>query len=161
MRRACANWCWSGLGLNQVAPLCGLTLSWSRLRYARRMRPVQHVNTSPVRGNNPKPSSGWPWSLTDYEVAYITAFNARPVREDGWAGDTSAEVRLDQEAEGVRRTISTPKASWWRLPVGRRWPWITAWLVLLAAAVVFTTLATLQMVDAGKLQATNSQLGGK
>ena len=55
----------------------------------------------PIRGENPVPGDGWPWSLTDYEVAYVQEFNSRPARP-GWDGVERDEARLDDEAAGIR-----------------------------------------------------------
>ncbi|GAA1214989.1 hypothetical protein [Rhodoglobus aureus] len=53
------------------------------------------------RGQNPEPEDGWAWSLSDYEIAYVREFNARPPR-DGWIGSERDEARLDDEANGIR-----------------------------------------------------------
>lgn len=51
-----------------------------------------------IRGFNPAPVAGWSWCLTDYEVAYVTKFGVRPVRDSTWLGSPEDETRLDMEA---------------------------------------------------------------
>lgn len=60
----------------------------------------------PVRGVNPEPSGGWPWCLTDYEIAYIAEYRVRPVREGSWAGNPEQEALLKEEAAGALNQAS-------------------------------------------------------
>ncbi len=107
------------------------------------------------RGENPRPDTGWPWILTPYEIAYIQAFNSRPVRGGDWAGSERDEVRLDDEATGIRAQAAPakgkPKRA--RVPQALRpgaisgrpatvpvWVALTVSFVLVAAAVVYLSL---------------------
>lgn len=86
---------------------------------------------SPVRGVNPEPVTGWPWHLTEYEVAYVQEFNVRPPRSATWSGTGEDERRLEQEADGIRtRHISSHSSR-----VRRNWPWVTAATVMILLAV--------------------------
>lgn len=61
----------------------------------------------PVRGVNPEPSGGWPWCLTEYEVAYVREYQVRPMREGSWVGNPEKDRRLDDEAAGVLLNSNT------------------------------------------------------
>jgi hypothetical protein len=61
---------------------------------------------APIRGSNPRPSSGWHWSLSDYEVLYVEAYRVRPPRDETWLGTSIDEARLDAEAAGIIREKS-------------------------------------------------------
>ena len=75
---------------------------------------LSHSETTrdiPARGVNPEPDAGWSWMLTEYEIAYVQEFNSRPPRLTGWAGSERDEMRLDDEATGVRGMRKTKRAS--------------------------------------------------
>src|SRR5690554_1432595 len=59
----------------------------------------------PQRGFNPVPLDGWPWSLTEYEISYVTAFGVRPHRE-GRVGDDAQAQSLDKEAEFLLKNLT-------------------------------------------------------
>jgi hypothetical protein len=93
--------------------------------------------------------------LTPYEIAYIHAFNSRPVRGGDWAGAERDEVRLDDEATGIRALVAPamrkPKLARGAQPSRREnfaarqttvpvWVALTVSFVLVAAAVVYLSL---------------------
>lgn len=103
----------------------------------------------PVRGVNSEPDTGWPWHLTEYEVAYVQAFNARPVRGESWAGSDDEERRLEQEADGIRAHMAAVPRPPHR--VRRNWPWVTGAAVLLLVAAAGIVGGALLTVDAHNL----------
>lgn len=63
------------------------------------------------RGQNPKPTSGWGWSLSDYEVRYVRKYGVRPLREGSSKANREFEERLDIEATallGDRKRLHLP-----------------------------------------------------
>lgn len=103
--------------------------------------------TPPIRGHNPEPEIGWPWCLTEYEIAYVRLFNARPIRGANWDGSPEDEVRLDQEADGIRldRRAHSPRR------IIRRWPWMAATAFSLAIALAGAAVGTLLIHDSQRL----------
>ncbi|GAA2007711.1 hypothetical protein [Microbacterium ulmi] len=101
-----------------------------------------------VRGENPEPDDGWPWYLTDYEIAYIREWNVRPPRSGSWVATKDAEHRLETEADGVRqrRGVVTSEP-WGRRRVGHPWAWFVASAVLVLVGVVAGTGAVLTLQE--------------
>ncbi len=115
---------------------------------------IVESDRTPTRGVNPPPDNGWSWHLTEYEVAYIEAFNVRPVRDKTWILSPENEARLDQEADGVRRfktKKSKPVIPWRGRTASIRWPWILAIVIALAVASVLTTLSIQNVLQVGHL----------
>ncbi|TFC08479.1 hypothetical protein [Cryobacterium sp. MDB2-33-2] len=110
----------------------------------------------PVRGFNPRPESGWPWFLTEYEVNYVERFNVRPMRDQLWADEAAADARLDLEAEGVRfhprAKLKAPRQPT-RLRRHVRHPWIviTIAALLVGAAAYYGYRSQLNMELVHKL----------
>ena len=104
------------------------------------------TNDHPVRGVNPEPIEGWPWCLTDYEIAYIKEFRVRPVREGTWAGRPEQEALLNAEAEGV---VSGPPVAQPRtrrdIPRSVFFPVVGVVLLVCIASIVATLLARDQL----------------
>jgi len=100
------------------------------------MSKVASASPTLVRGSNPAPDGGWPWFLTDYEIAYIQEWNVRPPRGDGWGSTPEAEHRLETEAEGIRsRRRTAAEVRWGKRRVRHSRPWITISALLLVCAV--------------------------
>lgn len=115
---------------------------------------VNKIDSPPERGQNPEPEGGWPWSLTDYELAYIREFNARPVRE-GWTGTDRDEDRLDDEAEGIR--ANRPAAAREHRTI-RRSVVLSVSGALLAVALASGGLGLANMLTALATEATTLEL---
>jgi len=115
-----------------------------------------------VRGENLEPDSGWPWYLTTYEIEYVRAFNVRPPRAGSWVSTPDAEQRLEQEAEGVRRTRdqagAPTKQSWSRKRVRFAWPWIVLACFSLVATAICTAFAISESVSANALDHKTSHI---
>lgn len=114
--------------------------------------------TLPIRGINPIPVEGWSWFLTADEVAYVQAFNVRPLRDASWIGGLEDEARLDLEADGIRSRpndlqIRTPKGF-----VRRPRVWFTAYAVITAAFVVCLVLGVFGLMDSIHFTATLTRL---
>lgn len=116
----------------------------------------------PVRGWNPEPPGGWPWCLSDYEVAYVGQFGVRPRRGENWRGSPRDEQSLDDEATELhRRTTSTP-APVTAPPrrVRRTWPWVTVNIILGAMIAAGITAGTLLTVDTTSINQQTTTLRG-
>jgi hypothetical protein len=105
----------------------------------------QASSPTPVRGKNPEPETGWSWVLTDYEVAYVREFNARPPRLENWAGSERDETRLDDEAAGIRQPGKKLRPPQTRVSVSL---FITTVSVILIAATAATVLAATNTMNA-------------
>lgn len=102
-----------------------------------------------MRGQNPEPLEGWPWSLTEYEVAYIAAFRVRPSRAGSWSRDPHGEALLDQESAGVLSQVAAPKQGTRRgMPAVVFFPVAGALLVFALAAGLGSVLISPQVASA-------------
>ena len=118
------------------------------------------VSIEPFRGANPEPAEGWSWYLTPYELAYVERFNARPVREGSWVGSEAAELRLEQEAEGVRSLAPVPKRPrWTQRPARPRWLWILATVAVFTVSAGLLGFGVMNMLHAQQIKADTIKIG--
>jgi hypothetical protein len=118
------------------------------------------VSIEPFRGSNPEPAEGWSWFLTPYELAYVEQFNVRPVREGSWVGSEDAELRLEQEAEGIRSPLPAPKRPrWTRRPARLRWLWILATAVVFAVSAGLLGFGVVNTLHAQQIKADTIKIG--
>jgi hypothetical protein len=121
----------------------------------------------PIRGVNRQPAPGWPWHLTDYEISYVERFNVRPLRDESWAIDAHTELRLDQEADGVRSAAGRqllgkpPRESWLRARAKRRWPWILATSLVAVVAVGLLALSGINLAQVDHIEKQTHSVNAK
>ena len=108
----------------------------------------------PVRGTNPEPDGGWTWALTEHEIAYVQEFNSRPPRQDNWAGSERDEMRLDDEADGIRRLRKTNRSP---RGVNGLAAGLTLIVIVLATAGI-TFVAVMNTVNAEKIRVATISL---
>lgn len=102
-----------------------------------------------VRGENPRPADGWSWHLSEYEVAYVSEYNVRPMRDETWAGSSASDATLDLEAEGVRaatKVNARVKSSISSRP--RRWSALAIVILVVAVGLFAVTVFNLRTIDA-------------
>ena len=113
-----------------------------------------------VRGENPRPTGGWGWSLNQYEVDYVKQFRVRPVRDQTWAATLNDEARLDQESDGILAASSAdfPTPAGARKSVTHPAVWISIVLLLTVGGCVAFTAGIFNVLGANQFSVATEGL---
>ena len=107
-----------------------------------------------TRGVNPVPPGGWPWHPTDYEVACIREFEARPVSE-GWSGMPEENYRSDREMYDahLNAPVWVPQRRQYRL-----WLWALVTLAVVAVGAGAATFGIINLHTAASVNESTSNI---